>query len=154
MIALLLPIATAPVTSGKIKAGPSTTAPAQNVPASRPVRGGEVAALEQKLLGAWKGGLCLGDYTFNPDGTFELRHFTPGDNTLAGAWSLRWDALPPTLLLTYKTSDFKKRAPNWPEFEFLGKTVESKILELNSDALLLHFPHDKGEWRGRRPDKE
>src|SRR5687767_3828917 len=90
LIALLLQIA-APVTAGKIDAGAPTTAPAHNVPASQPAgpgRGGELAALEQKLLGTWQGGPCVGDYTFNPDGTFELRHFTPGGNTLTGTWSL------------------------------------------------------------------
>ncbi|MFI5380185.1 MAG: hypothetical protein ACHRHE_12880 [Tepidisphaerales bacterium] len=57
-IALLLQIAAAPATAGKIKAPASTTAPAQNVPATQPagpVKSGELAALEQKLLGTWRG---------------------------------------------------------------------------------------------------
>src|SRR5207253_2957451 len=40
------------------------------------------AALEQKLHGAWKGGACVGDYTFHPDGMFVLNHFTPGNSTV------------------------------------------------------------------------
>jgi len=73
-------------------------------------------ALERKMDGGWKGGACMGDYTFNRDGTFEVQHFTPGNNTLTGTWSLRWDALPPTLVLTCKTSDFKKKDPSRQEY--------------------------------------
>jgi hypothetical protein len=156
LIALLLQIAAAPVTARKIEAGASSTAPAQIVPASQPAgpaKGGELAALEQKLLGTWRGRPCDGDYTFNPDGTFELKNFTPGGNTVTGAWSLRWDALPPTLVLMCKTSDFRKKDPGRPEWEHLGKALELKLLELNSDALVYRFPGDKWEWRGSRPEK-
>jgi hypothetical protein len=92
-------------------------------------------ALEKKLLGAWQGPDCGGDYTFNADGTFEVKHFTPGNNTLAGAWSIHWDALPPTLVLTFKTSDFKKKDPSRPEYEHLGKALEVKLLQLDSENL-------------------
>jgi hypothetical protein len=151
-IALLLPIATARVTAGKIKAVASTTAPSQKVPASGPARGGEFAALERKLLGAWKGPACAGDYTFNADGTYECRNFTPGQNTLAGTWSIRWDALPPTLLLACTTSDFKKKDPS--REDFAGKTVELRLVELNSDAFAYRYPNDKFEWRNSRPDEK
>jgi hypothetical protein len=52
-----------------------------------------------------------------------------------------------------KTSDFKKKDPDRPEWEYLGKTLELKLLELNSDALVYRFPGDKWEWRGSRPEK-
>jgi len=131
--------------------------PAQNVPATRPagpVKGGEAAAIEQKLLGAWKGPACAGDYTFNADGTFECENFTPGGNTLTGTWSIRWDALPPTLVLTCKTSDFRKRDPTRSEYDYLGKARELKLVELSGDAFVYRYPNDKFEWRNSRPKDE
>ena len=92
------------------------------------------------LHGEWKGGACVGDYTFNSDGTFELRHFTPGNNTLAGTWSLRWDALPPTLVLTSIASDFTKKDPSRKEYEYLGKTLEVKLIQLNDEVLVYQYP--------------
>jgi hypothetical protein len=137
LVALALWIATAPAADGKLGAG----AP----------EGGELAALERKLLGTWQGGPCVGDYTFNADGTFELRHFTPGGNTLTGTWSLRWDALPPTLVLTCRTSDFRKKDPGRAEYAHLGKALELKVLQLDGDALVLRFSSDKKERRYERP---
>jgi hypothetical protein len=156
LIALLLQISAAPVTAGKLEARASSAAPARNVPASQPAgqgKGGELAALEQKLLGSWQGADREGNYTFNPDGTFQLQRFTPGNNTLTGTWSLRWDALPPTLVVTCKTSDFKKNDPTGPEWEYLGKPLELKLLELNSDVLVYRFPNEKLEMRCERPGK-
>src|SRR5687767_9235047 len=104
LVAIPALVTTAPPTAGKTEA-------AQNAPATQPAaagKGGELAGLEAKLLGNREGGACVGDYTFKSDGTFELRHFTPGGNTLTGTWSVRWDALPPTLVLTCKTSDFRR----------------------------------------------
>src|SRR5262245_9809437 len=52
----------------------ATIAPAHDGPAcgpSAPAKKDALDALEQKLLGSWKGPACGGDYTFNPDGTFE-----------------------------------------------------------------------------------
>jgi hypothetical protein len=148
-ISILLPIATAPVTAG-IEARPSTTAPVRSVPASQPAgpaRGAELAALEQKLLRTWTGPDCGGDFTFKADGTFEVQHYSPGNNTFAGTWSLRWDALPPTLLLTFKTSDYKKRNPSGPEYKYVGKTLEAKLLELNSDVLAFQVANTEWNWR-------
>jgi hypothetical protein len=112
-----------------------------------------LAVLTQELLGAWRGPDCGGDYTFNADGTYELRHFTPGNNTLTGAWSIRWDALPPTLVLVCKTFDFKIIAPDRAEYEYLGKPLELKLVELSGDALVYRFPDAKGEVRFSRPEK-
>jgi hypothetical protein len=113
-------------------AAPPTTTPAHNI-----------ALLEQKILGFWQGPSCGGDYTFNPDGTFVMENFTPGQNTLTGTWSIRWDALPPTLLVTCKTSDFRTKVPDRAEYESLGKTREFKLLELNDQSLTYRWGGDK-----------
>ena len=31
------------------------------------------ASLERKLHGEWKGGACMGDWTFAPDGTYKVQ---------------------------------------------------------------------------------
>lgn len=118
-------------------------AAAQNPPSTRPADA--LAALEQKLHGNWKGGACVGDFTFSADGTYELRYFTPGGNTLTGTWSLRWDSLPPTLTLLCKTSDFTKNDPTRDEYEYLNKPLEIKLLELNDETLRLRFVIGKHE---------
>ena len=129
-------------------------AAAQGVAAAGQRGGGELAALERLLLGAWSGPACGGTYTFKPDGTFNLDHFTPGNNALAGIWSLRWDALPPTLALTFKTSDFQQKNPTRTEYEYLGKTLELKLIELNKNSLVYRYPDHKGETTfERRPEK-
>jgi hypothetical protein len=102
--------------------------------AGRP-RGAPVA-LERKLHGAWKGGACQGDWVFGPDGTFELKHYTPGGNRLTGTWEVRWDALPPTLVLTCLTSDDPGRFP-------AGKMPEVKLLQLDDEALAYQYPGGK-----------
>ena len=44
-------------------------------------------ALVSKLHGEWKGnGPCDGRLFLNADGTFERRHFSPGNNSLKGKW--------------------------------------------------------------------
>lgn len=81
LIALLLSIAAASITAAKLEAALPATAPPQSIPASQPGtagKGAELATLEQKLLGTWHGPACGGDYTFNPDGTFDVQHLTPG----------------------------------------------------------------------------
>ena len=50
--------------------------------------------LERKLHGTWQGPPCGGDWTYRTDGTFEVKHFTPGNNTLTGSWKVRWNTLP------------------------------------------------------------
>ena len=127
-------------------------APSAAPPTTKPTR--DLAALEQKILGFWQGPACGGDYTFNPDGTFVMENFTPGQNTLTGTWSIRWDALPPTLLVTCKTSDFKKKAPNWPEYEYLNKTQEFKLLELNDKSLSYRWGGEKDIIQFHRREAE
>ena len=131
--------------------------PAQDVPATKAAiaeKGNGLAALERKLLGTWHGPACGGDYTYSADGTFHVGYFTPGQNTLTGTWAIRWDALPPTLLLTYKTSDIRQNDPDRIEFEFLGKTREAKIHELNGESLVYRFPDDEWIWRFSRQAEE
>jgi hypothetical protein len=156
LIAVLLQIATAPVT------GALATAPVQSVSASQAAaasKGGELAALEQKLLGTWHGPACIGTLTFNPDRSFERQHFTPGDNTVSGTWSLRWDALPPTLVLKCKTSNFKMKDAS--RADYAGTIEELKLVELSDEALAYRFPKAKGEtlepffWQfSRRGEKD
>src|SRR4051812_31118399 len=62
-------------------------------------------AIERKLHGAWRSeSACGGTLTFRPDGTYEHKFQGPGGDTSSGTWVLRWDALPPTLVLTCKVS--------------------------------------------------
>ncbi|WP_020475534.1 hypothetical protein [Zavarzinella formosa] len=89
------------------------------------------AALEQKLLGDWKGGPCQGDWTFMPDGAFNLSAYSPGGIKADGTWKVRWDALPPTLMITFKTSD---------DDDMVGKTWELKLLELDDNAVSWQHP--------------
>jgi len=128
----------------------SAHSPAQDAPALNAAvaeKGNGITALERKLLGPWRGPACGGDRTYHADGTFSVAYFTPGQNNLTGTWSMRWDALPPTLLLTYKTSDIRTQDPDRIEFEHLGKTREAKIHELNGEILVYQFPGDKLAWQ-------
>jgi hypothetical protein len=88
-------------------------------------------ALERKLHGAWKGGPCDGEFTLQPDGTFERRHFSPGNYTVTGTWKVRWDALPPTLVLSCRTSD---------DPDAVGKTSEVKLIQLDDKVLTYQYP--------------
>lgn len=88
-------------------------------------------AVESKLHGEWKGGACMGQITFKADGTYERKNWSPGNNALAGTWSVRWDALPPTLVMTCKTSDFQG---------YVGKTEEVTLLRLDADVLVYQYP--------------
>lgn len=84
--------------------------------------------LEKKLHGEWKGGPCMGDWTFDKDGGFALKNYSPGGNNFTGAWKVRWDALPPTLVLTFKTSD----APN--HFK-VGDTWKVKLIQVDDKTI-------------------
>ena len=88
----------------------------------------ELSALETKLHGDWVGhGPCAGEITFRANGTYEERHVGPGGYSGAGDWDIRWDALPPTLVLSPKTSD----APGGP-----SKRCAMKILELDKGLVV------------------
>ena len=89
--------------------------------------------LERKLHGVWYGPACGGDWTFGADGRFEVRHYSPGNKEFAGTWKVRWNALPPTLVLTCKTSDD-------PAYLKIDEASEVKLVELNDDALTYQYP--------------
>jgi hypothetical protein len=88
-------------------------------------------AVERLLHGDWKGGACLGDWTFKADGTYDLRHYTPANLHLTGAWKLKWDALPPTLSFTCQTSDDK---------DLVGKSWEVKVVQLDKEVFRYEHP--------------
>ena len=95
------------------------------------------AALETKLHGDWKGGPCDGEFRLKPDGTFERRHFSPGNYNATGTWKVRWDALPPTLVLSCRTSD---------DPDAVGKISEVKLIQLDDKVLAYQYP-------GQRPSR-
>jgi len=99
---------------------------------------GVPVAVERKLHGGWKGGACQGVWAFVADGTFVLTHYSPGNNKLTGIWSVRWDALPPTLVLTIKTSDAPDRIK-------VGQTWEVKLTQLDDEALAYEWPQSPGQ---------
>lgn len=94
----------------------------------------QAAALETKLHGEWRGGDCQGTFTFKPDGTYELTRWSPGNYRLSGTWAVRWDALPPTLVLSCKASSEKG---------YVGTTWQVKVAELSGEALSLAFDSAK-----------
>ena len=97
------------------------------------------AALEKKLHGMWECERdCVGDLMLRADGTFERLRYSPGNNKLAGTWEMRWNALPPTLVLTCKTSDE-------PDRFSVGKIFEVKVIQLNDEALAYENPNERGD---------
>jgi hypothetical protein len=103
--------------------------------------GKELAALEQKMVGAWKGrGGCDGHFVFRADGTYELKDHGPAGDDSAGTWKVRWDALPPTLLLTCKTSEFP---------EEVGKTREVTLIKLDDKSLAIGYANQNGSPSGQ-----
>ena len=90
-------------------------------------RGKELPALEQKLLGTWKSQTgCAGNFLFRADGTYELTGYGPAPYDSAGTWKVRWDALPPTLVLTCKTSEVPDE---------VGKATEVRLIQLDNKSL-------------------
>ena len=98
------------------------------------LEGADPAALESKLIGTWKGeGPCTGVITFRADRTYERKRHGPGGNNSAGVWMMRWDALPPTLVLICKTSED-------PTFV---RREEVKVTQLDGNALVFTYPSSK-----------
>lgn len=89
------------------------------------------ASLERLLCGTWKGPACGGDWTYEADGTFATKHYSPGDNQLSGTWAVRWNTLPPTLIRTCKSAD---------DPDLVGKTWEVRVVLLDSEALSYQYP--------------
>ncbi len=103
-------------------------------------RGKELAALEQKMLGAWKGQTtCDGRLVFRADGTYELTAYGPANDDSKGTWKVRWDSLPPTLVLTCRTSE----VPNE-----VGKTTEVKLIKLDDKGLAVEYANQNGSPSG------
>src|SRR4051794_37611485 len=99
---------------------PATAAPPAGRAAGAPV------ALERKLWGAWRGGPCMGDLTLKPNGTFERRHYPPANRTRSGTWTVGWDALPPTLVLTCTDADHPGD---------IGTVQEVQVVQLDAATL-------------------
>jgi hypothetical protein len=111
---------------------------AQAVLAERP--GKEPAALEKKMLGAWKGQTgCDGVFLFRADGTYALTGYGPAPYDSAGTWKVRWDALPPTLVLTCKTSEIPDE---------VGKTTEVRLIKLDDRRLAIEYANQNGSPPG------
>ena len=90
-------------------------------------RGKELAALEPKIVGAWKGqGGCAGNFLFRADGTYEVKGYGPGGDDFAGTWKVRWDALPPTLVLTCKTPGIPEELAKLKLIRLDDKTLEAQ----------------------------
>jgi hypothetical protein len=72
------------------------------------------------------------------DGTYERIHYGPGNKTVAGTWAVRWDALPPTLVLACKTSD---------DPESIGKTGNVKLVQLDDEGLGYQYSENPKQTR-------
>jgi hypothetical protein len=84
-------------------------------------------AVERKFIGEWEGkGGCVGVLTLKADGTYERRHYGPGNATLEGTWAVRWNALPPTMILTCTSASADV---------FVGNKLEVKVIHLDEKVL-------------------
>jgi hypothetical protein len=92
------------------------------------------------MLDAWKGQTgCDGSFLFRANGTYELREYGPAPYDSAGTWKVRWDALPPTLVLTCKTSEIADE---------VGKTTEVKLTKLDDKCLAIEYANQNGSPPG------
>jgi len=101
--------------------------------------------LEKKLCAAWKGeSACQGDLTLRADGTFEKTRCGPGSDDFAGTWEVRWDALPPTLVMTCKTST---------DPAAVGKKDEVRLIKLDDKVLVVAYLSSDFQWQYSRAKK-
>jgi len=99
--------------------------------ASREERGATVADPAHAIVGEWHGTApCDGAITFRSDGTYERRHYSPGDYRVAGAWALRRHTAPPTLKLTCEESD---------DQDDVGRVVALTLVRLDANELVYQF---------------
>ena len=111
---------------------------AQAVLAEKPDK--NLSALEQKMIGEWMGrGGCDGRLMFRADGTYKLTEYGPAAADTGGIWKVRWDALPPTLVLTCKTSENP---------EEVGKILEVKLIKLDDKSLAIKYANQNGSPSG------
>jgi len=102
-------------------------------------RGQELAALEKKLIGVWHGRTgCAGNFCFRNDGTYTLTDYGPAPYDTAGTWRVRWDALPPTLILTCVKSEVPDE---------MGKATELKLTRLDDQGFAVkHEGQDEARY--------
>jgi hypothetical protein len=110
-----------------VAAGLLTAALAAGAPALTDKLAKNTPAVVKKLHGDWMGERdCQGDLSVHAEGTFERLHYGPGNATLAGTWTIRWDAQAPTLVLTCKTST---------DPDYVGMRWDMRIVELDDQTL-------------------
>ena len=103
--------------------------------------GKELAVLEKKMLGAWKGQTgCDGYFLFRADRTYELTEYGPASDNSMGTWKIRWDSLPATLVLTCKGSEIPDE---------IGKTMEVKLIKLDDTSLAIEYANQNGSPSGQ-----
>ncbi len=102
-------------------------------------RGKRLTALEQKMLGAWKGRIgCDGRFVFRADGTYELTGYGPAQSDSAGTWRVRGGTLPSTLVLTCKTSEVTGQ---------VGKIEELQLIKLDDKGFAIaHAEQSMGHY--------
>ena len=107
-----------------------------------PVKKGELAALEQKLVGTWIGtGPCDGRMMFQADGTYHVTNSTVGQIWGTGTWKIQWSELPPTLILSHPRLFIELG-------EDLKKPTKVFLVTLNEKALDFRYPHPNGSPAG------
>jgi hypothetical protein len=95
----------------------------------------DLTALEEKLHGSWKGqGGCTGEIVFRPNGTYARQHYGPVNQSSSGKWEVRWDALPPTLILKQDAADDDEEA----------SVREFKIIKLDDSNF--SYKSEDGSW--------
>jgi hypothetical protein len=103
---------------------------ASAVPAPPAKPNKEISALEAMLHGEWKGKGCDGQITFRADGTYERKRYGPVGVSCSGTFEVRWDSLPPTLVLSSCQRNGKA---------LTSTTQEAKIVMLNDSAFSYQF---------------
>lgn len=111
------------------------------VPKADPDAGRQLTELEKKLLGAWNGRIgCDGRFVFRSDGTYALTDYGPAGADTAGTWKIHWNALPPTLILTCRTSELD---------EEVGTKTEFKLIQLNDRKFAIQYGGANASATGR-----
>ncbi len=102
-----------------------------NAPAARLCR---LCRVEATLYGEWTSEQdCVGGLTVRADGTFGRTRYGPGGASLTGTWTVKWDALPPVLVLTCQTSTDK---------DYAGQVWEAKLTRLDAETLVCQLSKD------------
>ncbi len=86
----------------------------------------------------------MGEFNFRAGGTFERRHYSPGNHTLTGTWQLEWKGLPPTLVVTCNESTNP---------EFVGWVLAVELVRLNDQEFAYQTPGDQSVLRFERKPK-